>query len=263
MTAALDFEARRFQSAAAHYLAGRPPYPEALIARTAELVGLGPGDRLMDLGCGPAQLALAFAPRVGRVLAIDPEPAMLEVAREEASAFANVEVQAGRSDDLGPGMGRFKAVVIGRAFHWMDRETTLAVLDGMIEPDGAVALFGEEHLRIPENARIHDYYDWLETFSTEDSTRRRILSDAYRPHTSVMLGSPFSRLERIAVIERRTVTLQELTDRALSLSSTSRARLGDKADELVAELGRKFRAWEAQAPMEEVLSSSALIARRP
>src|SRR5262245_6291519 len=99
MPAAPDFAVRRFQSAAAHYCAGRAPYPAGLIARTAELLQLGPHDRIMDLGCGPAQLAVAFAPFVGRVLALDPEPAMLALAREAALGVPNVEVIEGRSED--------------------------------------------------------------------------------------------------------------------------------------------------------------------
>lgn len=263
MTAAVDFETRRFQTAAAHYLAGRPPYPDALIARAAELVGLTPADRLLDLGCGPAQLALAFAPFVGSVTAMDPEPEMLRLARTAAKGAANVEVVEGRSETLRPELGRFKAVVIGRAFHWMDRAATLEALDKLIEPGGAVVLFGDDHPDYPQNRRIRQYTAWLETYSADDQTRRHRLSPSYPRHPSVLLDSPFSRLEQIAIIERRPVSLQVLTDRALSLSSTSRARLGDKADELVAELGRRMAAWEAEGPMEEVLSSSALIARRP
>src|SRR5258708_8670593 len=74
MPAAPDFAVRRFQSAAAHYCAGRAPYPAALIARTVELLRLDKHDRIMDFGCGPAQLALAFAPFCGEVLALDPTP---------------------------------------------------------------------------------------------------------------------------------------------------------------------------------------------
>jgi len=263
MTAAVDFEVRRFQSAAAHYLAGRPPYPDALIARTVELVGLTRADRLLDLGCGPAQLALAFAPRVGSVVAMDPEPEMLRLARQAARGVANVEVMEGRSDDLGPALGRFKAVVIGRAFHWMDRLATLAELDRLIEPGGAVVLMSDDHPDIPENRRIRDYTDWIETFSVGDEVRLERIAPSYRRHASVLLDSPFSRLEQISVYERRPLDLQALTDRALSFSSTSRARLGDKADDLAAELARRMDAWETEGPMEEVVASFAMIARRP
>ncbi len=67
-----DFTARRFQSTAAHYLGGRAPYPEGLITLTAQILPIGTGDRLLDLGCGPAQLATAFAPLAGEVLAAGP-----------------------------------------------------------------------------------------------------------------------------------------------------------------------------------------------
>ena len=89
-----------------------------------------------------------------------------------------------------------------------------------------------------------------------------ILSEGYVPHGSILLGSGFNRLERIGVYTRTRLTLQNLTDRALSFSSTSRARLGPKADDMLEELGRKMQAWEAEGPMEEVLVSYALIAWR-
>ena len=78
----------------------------------------------------------------------------------------------------------------------------------------------------------------------------------------MLLASPFSRLEQINVIQRHPLTLQSLTDRLLSFSSTSRARLGDKADEMLAELAAKFAEWEAEGPMEEVLAATALMAFR-
>jgi SAM-dependent methyltransferase len=261
MTAA-DFESRRFQTAAAHYLAGRPPYPEELVARTAELVGLTRGDRLLDLGCGPGQLAKAFAPFVGEVVAIDPEPAMLDIARRTNAGVANVSVVQGRSDELGDHHGRFKAVVIARAFHWMDRDQTLRTLDGMVEPGGAVVLIGEELLKIPENARMEEFREFDHAWSADDDTHP-ILRKQQRPHLSVLLASPFSRLEQIEVIRRHPLGFQALADRLLSFSSTSRARLGDKADEMLEDLRRKVVEWEAQEPLEEVLASQALIARRP
>ena len=260
---AADFEARRFQTAAAHYLNGRPPYPERLIERVVQLIGLTRQDRVLDLGCGPGQLARAFAPSVAEAVAMDPEPQMLAIARELAAGLPNMQVVEGRSDDLDARHGRFKAVVIGRAFHWMDREQTLRTLDGLIEPGGAVVLFGEEPARVPENARILEYDALHARWSADDGHRETLLSKTYRPHMSVVLDSPFSRLERIGVTLRRPLSLQVLTDRVLSYSSTSRARLGDRADELVAELERAYAQWETQGPMEEVLTSTALMAFRP
>jgi SAM-dependent methyltransferase len=256
---AADFEARRFQTAAAHYLAGRPPYPEALIARVVQLVGLTPSDRVLDLGCGPGQLAGAFAAHVGEAVAMDPEPQMLALARELAAGVPNMQVVQGRSDDLDARHGRFKAVVIGRAFHWMDRAATLKTLDGLIEPGGAVVLFGDRTPKIAENRRMEEFHQLDRTWSTDDSTHPEMQRDQPR-HMSVLLASPFRRLEEIGIVHRLPLTLQTLTDRLLSFSSTSRARLGDKADDMLTELARKYEAWEAEGPMEEVLTATALMA---
>ncbi|HEY1417093.1 MAG TPA: class I SAM-dependent methyltransferase, partial [Myxococcaceae bacterium] len=89
-------DSRRFRTAAAFYAVGRPAYPPAFIAEVAEDAGLTRRDRILDLGTGPGVLALAFAPHVGSVLALDPEPEMLRLAKlAVAEAGAAVEVREG------------------------------------------------------------------------------------------------------------------------------------------------------------------------
>jgi hypothetical protein len=67
----------------------------------------------------------------------------------------------------------------------------------------------------------------------------------------------------MSVIERHSTPAETLVERALSMSATSRAHIGDRADLLAAEL----RTWLAElAPggvISEVVASTALIARRP
>jgi ubiquinone/menaquinone biosynthesis C-methylase UbiE len=60
--------------------------------------GVGSASTVVDLGAGTGRLALAAAPHVGRVVAVDVSPAMLALLREQAAkaGLANVEcVQAG------------------------------------------------------------------------------------------------------------------------------------------------------------------------
>jgi ubiquinone/menaquinone biosynthesis C-methylase UbiE len=63
--------------------------------QTLDLVPLRPGDRVLDVGCGPGDLALAAWRRVGpqgRVYGIDAATEMVEVARRKASrAWAQIE----------------------------------------------------------------------------------------------------------------------------------------------------------------------------
>jgi SAM-dependent methyltransferase len=137
---------RRFRTAAKYYLSGRPAYAPLLIQRVVELCALNGAHRILDLDCGPGQFAMAFAPFVTEVTALEPEAEMLEVARQSASsACPNVLFIQGGSGDVSLDLGRFQAATIGRAFHWMDRAQTLKVLNGMIELEGTVVLFGDSH----------------------------------------------------------------------------------------------------------------------
>lgn len=173
MTGVIPFEKHRFQAAAQHYLQGRPAYAPRLIRRLAELCGLGPHSRVMDLGCGPGQLALAIAPLVGGVVGIDPEPAMLAVAAERASAAGlAIRLLEGSSEDIGPQHGRFDLVMIGRAFHWMDRSATLRRLDEIVEPSGAVALLHTRDPALPENAWLKVYEALIDRYADGDAARR-------------------------------------------------------------------------------------------
>ena len=257
-----SFESRRFRTAAAHYLAGRPAYAPRLIARVAQLCGLGKADRLLDLGCGPGPLARAFAPYVADVVGVDPEPEMLRRARAESPA--NASWVEGSSRDVGPALGRFRLATMGRSFHWMDRAETLVRLDGILEPEGAVALFrSSTPPDLPENAWRAEYRAVLDRYSKDDESRSPSDRPGWVPHVAVLLESAFSELEEISVIERREDPVEVLVERALSLSSTSRARLGGRADAMVDEVRAVMSRLAPSGRFVEVVATVALIARRP
>jgi SAM-dependent methyltransferase len=256
----VPFDPRRFHTAAAHYLAGRPAYAPRLIRRVVELCGLRTADRLLDLGCGPGQLAIGFAPFVGEVIGIDPEPEMLHEAEQDAPA--NVRFSEGSSYELGPHLGPFKSVTMGRSFHWMDREDTLRRLDEIIEPGGAVVLFGDKHPELPENAWRQAFRDLVERYAEDDEHRRRRNGPGWVPHITMLLGSAFCVLEEVSVIERREISAAVLIDRALSMSSTSRAKIGDRADALVEEISNLLVRLAPTGHLVEVVASTALIAHR-
>ncbi len=85
---------------------------------------------LLDLGCGDGRLAalvLDVCPAVGRVVAVDSSPAMLERARQRFADDPRVTVRYGDlADPLEP-WGLFDVVVSGFAIHHLadDRKQTL------------------------------------------------------------------------------------------------------------------------------------------
>jgi SAM-dependent methyltransferase len=264
MNAPIPFEKHRFRSAAEHYRKGRPPYALALFDRVAERTGVTRRHAVLDLGCGPGQLALGFARLAGSVTAIDPEPEMLRIAASDA-AEAGFEIRfiEGSSYDIGPALGDFRLTVIGRAFHWMDRPDTLQRLDRMIEPGGAVVLFGDRHPELHENAWRAVYNAVLDKYSAQDTARRQRKGPEWVEHESVLLASTFSQLERIGVIESRRTPVAHIEDRLLSLSSVSRDKLGARADDMLAELREMLAPFVADGAITEIVESQALIAMRP
>jgi SAM-dependent methyltransferase len=242
-------------------LSGRPAYPAQLVADVLRLTNITLDDHVLDLGCGPGQLALAFAPFVRSILAIDPEPEMLALCQSELrlARCTNVETRLGSSYDLGSSLGEYKAVLIGRAFHWMDRSATLLNLDRTIESNGAVILFGDVHPQLAENAWLADFEQIIDRFADVDPGRQLRKSANWIRHEAVLLDSPFCQLERISVIVRQSTSCASLIERALSRSSTTAARLGERAIELVTDLQRRFA---EKGSFTEIVEIEALIARR-
>ena len=260
----IPFQPDRFRSAAAHYLQGRPPYAESLIATVAQLCALDGGGTLLDLGCGPGQLARAFRPYVSRVLGIDPEPEMLALARTltEASGL-EVEFRQGSSQDVGPELGALRLVTVGRAFHWMDRAETARRLNGVLVPGGALVLFSTDHPDVPDNAWRAGYRAVLEG-ATGASLRQAWRGPGWVRHEAVLLDSPLSALRRVSVFERRQTPGAALLDRALSMSSSTRARLGEAGvTRLQADLEALVQTVAVAGMVTEVVESVAWIAQRP
>jgi len=257
-------DTRRFRTAAAHYAIGRPPYPPPFVAEVAHACGLTRADRLLDLGTGPGLLALAFAPHVGSVLAVDPEPEMLGLAREAVRAVgAAVEVRAGSSETIAPGWGHFRAVTMGRSFHWMDRAETLRRLEAVVEPEGAILLFNDEVSDLPENAALKAWKAVVERYSADDRLRMQRRSPEWQDHEAVLRDSAFRDVEQLAFVDRGTTTMELLLHRALSMSATTESRLGPRAETMVAEIRTALTPFAATGPLVQIIEWTALVARRP
>jgi len=252
----------RFRGLADYYVTGRPTYPTLLARRVANLIGLNGTQAVLDLGTGPGFLALDYHPFAARVIAVDPEPEMLRVARRNAAqAGKDIEFIQGSSNDLGPQFGRLHLVTIGRAFHWMDRPRTLEALDALIEPGGTVALFQEAYPVVPTNDWHPSFQAILDHYGAEDPARVR--THTSKNHESVLLDSAFSHLERIAVLEPRLTSVEHLVDRALSFGSTWQGRPGSRLKDMALEIRHALVPYARDGLVQELLEGIALIARRP
>lgn len=106
-----------------------------------ELAELQASDRLLDIGAGTGLLALAAAPRVARVSAVDVSPAMCRRLRErrELLGVANIEVLTESATNLPLADGTTDVVVSNYCFHHLgDREKVraLAEIARVLRPGG-------------------------------------------------------------------------------------------------------------------------------
>ena len=260
-----EFEPRRFRSTVPYYARFRLHYPPELIARVITMAGLAPGDGVMDLGCGPGLLAVPFAEAGMRVVGIDPEPDMLDAAREIArEAGVAVDFRRGSSFDLPKDLGPIHLVAMGRSFHWMDRTATLKTLDALLPPGGAIALFEDDHPRTVENGWLLKMAEVGRSYGMHEAAHRVAAAKSdYRTHVSYLFESVFTHIERVGVYVKRPITADEIVGRAFSLSMLSREKLGDRADDFEHDLRAALTALSPDGHFTEIAELAAIVARRP
>jgi ubiquinone/menaquinone biosynthesis C-methylase UbiE len=258
------YEPRRFQSTVAYYERYRLAYPDRLIARVAALAGLKAGDPVLDLGAGTGMLTVGFARLGMAVTAMDPEPDMLAACEAQARAAGiAVTLRRGSSYDLAPDMGPYKLVTIGRSFHWMDRAATLQMLERIVTPDGGVALFHDAHPPVPENAWFKVMREVQDRFGRSDEAHIRERRGGHSRYEPFLLASAFTQLDGLSVTIRQNITAEELVGRAFSMSTCSREKLGDRAQDFAAALTAALRELSPDGTFAEVAELVALLARRP
>jgi ubiquinone/menaquinone biosynthesis C-methylase UbiE len=259
----------RFRTAVTYYDRYRLDYPQRLLARVRQLAGLRPGDPVLDLGAGTGMLAIGFAKLGMTVTAMDPEPDMLAAAAGRAKAAGvAVDLVAGGSADLRPGMGPYRLVTIGRSFHWMDRSATLAMLDKIIMPGGGVALFHDAHPPVEENAWFRTLCAVQDRFGRSAAphiAERSMMKQkgGHRRYEPFLFASAFTQLDGLSVTIRQTLTVDDIVGRAFSMSISSREALGPRAEEFAATLNQDLRELSPDGTFTEVAELVGLLARRP
>jgi ubiquinone/menaquinone biosynthesis C-methylase UbiE len=254
----------RFASVAELYEKFRQPYPTEFFGTVAEKLKLSKQHALIDLGTGPGLLAIGFAPYVGRVTAVDPEPAMLAAARKAAfRAGQTIDWIEGRAEDLPDRIRPFDVVTVGRALHWMDREALGPLFARLVKPGGAIVICGSSSARDGRNQWLDTYNEARRAWSDE-----RLWSEAgkgdrtHRELIAVLERLGFHVEEAVRVETTHEVSVSDLAQRVLTFSSSSPAALGDKMDAMLTNVEVRLSPFGHSGNVTETLVSAADIIRR-
>jgi ubiquinone/menaquinone biosynthesis C-methylase UbiE len=249
----------RFASTAELYEQFRPPYSAEFFRVVAQKLKLSKQHTLIDLGTGPGLLALGFAPYVGAVTAVDPEPAMLASARRAiARSGHSVRLIESRAEDLSPDIGPFDVVTIGRALHWMDRNAFGPMFERLLAPNGAILICGSSSSRDGSNAWLEPYNAARRTWSSEALwSEAGKGGETHRELIAVLSRAGFHVAEIIRVEARHEIRVSDLARRVLTFSSSSPDVLGDRADAMLADVEARLSPFSRNGQITETLFSVA------
>ncbi|MBV8450653.1 MAG: class I SAM-dependent methyltransferase [Deltaproteobacteria bacterium] len=247
----------RFATTVPYYSRYREPYPRAFFETIAKRLNFTGHERLGDIGCGPAPLAIGFASYVGSCTGVDPEPAMLAAARDQAAeSGAMLNLIEARIEQLPETLERFDIITIGRALHWMEPQTTLRVLERIVAEGGSILICGASPPPGPSNPWLEPY-NQIRNLWVDHSGEERYSADAEQRFA----GSRFRFIERIVVSTTQSVTIEELVRRSLSRSTTSPQVLGERLAEFEQAITEAMRPFASDGVLREEIHASARIFR--
>jgi ubiquinone/menaquinone biosynthesis C-methylase UbiE len=259
-----------YRGTAGYYDRYRLPYPEAMIEDLASTAGVSGHGRLLDLACGTGQLTFPLRQRFAEVWAVDQEPDMVEVVRAKAAAAGarNVRPMVASAETLHADPGYFELVVIGNAFHRLDRDVAARRIHGWLQPGGhlAVCMSGTPWLGEAgwQRALAGTLDKWRAALGAGDripagwdAARQR------RPDAQVLSEAGFQpAAPRTFAIEHRW-TLPELAGFIRSTSFLPSAVLGDQAGAFDADLAASLGPHSDAGTFTETVTSYYELARKP
>jgi len=135
-----------FDEAAELYDRTRPGYPAVLFDDLTELVDIGPGCRVLEIGSGTGQASVPLAARGGTLVCVELGPSMAAVARRNLAPFPASRVVTAAFEDWPLPPEPFDMVLSATAFHWLDPTVRVVKSADALRPGGALVTIATYHV---------------------------------------------------------------------------------------------------------------------
>ncbi len=263
------FAADLYRGSAGFYDRYRLPYPDAMLTDLVGRAGVSRRGRLLDLACGTGQLAFPLRRWFGEVWAVDAEPDMVELVRAKAALLGAKEVRpvVSSAETLDAGPEYFELVVVGNAFHRLDRDLVAGRILGWLQPGGHLALCWSSGPWTGDEEWQRALAAILERWKTALGAEGRVpagwdLPRQRRPDSRVLSDAGFEAAVRHEFAVEHRWSLPEVAGYVRSTSVLPAAVLGDQAAAFDADLAATIGPYCRDGAVIQTVSFAYELARK-
>lgn len=264
-----------FDGTARYYSEFRPSYPTSIFDLLTVEAPLEATSRVLDWGCGTGLLTQTLAERVASVTAVDPDQGMLDEASRLAGqrGHHNIRWVLSDAEHFHDKPGGYRLVVIGSAFHWMDRPVVAAKAHELLAHEGLFAVLGNpsplmltqpggdrldrEDVGTAVAAAVAAVQDrWFEPKGHSEPPR------GLARHEEIIRASPFGVATLLSVPTRQEWNIPSLVGYLRSTSLRPDQVLGSRFQEFVDEVEQAVLSIEPTGHWVYENSVEVILARR-
>ncbi|WP_424892253.1 class I SAM-dependent methyltransferase [Streptomyces sp. XH2] len=257
-----------FDGTASYYRTFRPGIPDEAARLLAGTVRHVDAPVLLDLGSGTGQVPLALHTAFAEIDVVEADAGMLAEAERALAALPGtiVRLHHSRAEDFAPPAATWKAdlVTICRAFHWMDQQKVLTMLDRCTTSTGAVAVMGDGSLWTARSAWTDALRELIQSYLGAE--RRAGQNSTYnahdRPYAEIMAESAFSDVEEHRFEVRRQWSPEHVVGYLSSTSFAARPLFGDRWSEFETQALELLRQHDQGDGLVENAEFTVVLGRR-
>jgi protein-L-isoaspartate O-methyltransferase len=135
-----------YSPAAQAYGQARPPYPIEVIQQVTELAKLTDQSTILEIGCGPGTATIDFAPLVGSIDSLEPNPDFYQLAQANCAAHHNVRFHNQAFEEW-QSEQKFDAILAASSFHWIPAAIGYPKAASLLKENGALILLWNKELQ--------------------------------------------------------------------------------------------------------------------